>query len=119
MNMNFDPSPRYISFMAHPMGCFFFGFTFSAIVAGLIYGLILYKNKFRVLRIVFAEVVVDIIVNVFMNTFWISILHGVSFCELLLFVRIPKNLITIPINVCVFIMFSPLLNKLLKQMALK
>lgn len=108
-----------LSYVVHPMGCFFLGFTLSAMVAGLIYGLILYKNRFSVLRIVLAEVVVDTIVNVFMNTFWISIFYGVGFFELLISVRIPKNLITIPINVCVFIMFSPLLNKLLKQMTVK
>ena len=108
-----------LSYIIHPMGCFFLGFTLSAMVAGLLYGLILYKNRFSVLRIVLAEVIVDIVVNVFMNTFWISILHGIGFFELLISVRIPKNLITIPINVCVFIMFSPLLNKLLKQMAVK
>ena len=108
-----------LSYVVHPMGCFFLGFTLSAMVAGLLYGLILYKNRFSVLRIVLAEVIVDTVVNVFMNTFWISIFYGVGFSELLVSVRIPKNLITIPISVCVFIMLSPLLNKLLNQMAVK
>ena len=108
-----------LSYIVHPLGCFFFGFTLSAMAAGLIYGLILYKNRFGVLRIVFAEIVVDVIVNVFMNTLWINILFGMDFFELLFSVRIPKNLITIPINVVVFIMLSPLFNKLLKQSALR
>ena len=104
-----------LSYVVHPMGVYFFGFTVSAMVAGLIYGLILYKNRFNAFRIVFAQVVVDMIINVLINTLWISILYGVGFWELLVSVRIPKNLITIPLNVCLFVLFSPLINKLLKQ----
>ena len=108
-----------LSYVIHPMGCYFFGFTVSAMVAGLIYGLILYKNKFSVFRIVVAEVVVDIIVNVLMNTLWISILFGMGFWELLVSVRIPKNLITIPVSLCIFILLSPLINKFIKRVAVR
>lgn len=100
-----------LCYVVHPMGGYFIGFTFSAMVAGILYGLVLYKNQFRVPRIIFAEIFVDVVVNVLLNTLWISMLYGSGFLELLVTVRIPKNLITIPLSVGIFVVLSPLINK--------
>lgn len=104
-----------LCYVVHPMGSYFIGFTFSAMIAGILYGLVLYKNKFRIFRIIFAEILVDVVVNVLLNTLWISMLYGTGFLELLITIRIPKNLITIPLSVGIFIAFSPLINKVLNK----
>ncbi len=104
-----------LCYIVHPMGGYFIGFTFSAAIAGILYGVVLYKNKFRVSRIIFAEILVDVVINVLLNTLWISMLYGSGFLELLITVRIPKNLITIPLSVGIFIAFSPLINKVVNR----
>ena len=104
-----------LCYIIHPMGGFFIGFTASAAIAGVLYGLILYKNKFCVPRIIFSEILVDVVVNVLLNTIWISMLYETGFWELLITVRIPKNLIMIPISICVFVVLSPLINKMAAQ----
>lgn len=104
-----------LCYIVHPMGGYFIGFTASAVIAGILYGLILYKNKFRVPRIIFAEMLVDVVVNVLLNTLWISMLYGTGFLELLITVRIPKNLIMIPLSIVIFILLSPLINKVATQ----
>lgn len=104
-----------LCYIVHPMGGYFIGFTASAAIAGVLYGLILYKNKFRIPRIIFAEILVDVVVNVLLNTLWISMLYGTGFWELLITVRIPKNLIMIPLSICIFILLSPLINKVAAQ----
>lgn len=60
-------------------GGFFPGFTLSAIVAAVIYGLFLYKKDIKIWRIVAATILVTIIVNIAMNTYWIHIMYGLNF----------------------------------------
>lgn len=60
-------------------GGFFPGFTLSAIVAAVIYGLFLYKKDVKIWRIVASTILVTIIVNIAMNTYWIHIMYGLNF----------------------------------------
>lgn len=104
-----------LCYIVHPMGGYFIGYTFSAMIAGFLYGLILYKNQFRVSRIIFVEILVDVIVGVILNTLWISMFSGTGFLELLITIRIPKTLIMAPLSIVIFIAFSPLINKIVKR----
>ena len=52
-----------LKFMIKPDGPFFFGFTFNAMLAGLIYGCLLYHKPLSIKRIVIAEFLVKLIVN--------------------------------------------------------
>lgn len=60
-----------------PQGGFFVGFTISAIVAGLIYGLVLYKKEITWWRVLIAIVLVSLIVNLVLNTLWVNIMYPV------------------------------------------
>lgn len=58
---------------------FFIGYTLSAVVAGLIYGLFFYPAKISVLRSIIAVSLVTLIVNLFMNGLWGSMLYHIPF----------------------------------------
>ena len=86
-----------LKFMIKPDGPFFFGFTFNVMLAGLIYGCLLYHNPLSIKRIVIAEFLVKLIVNCGLNTLWISMLYGKAFFVLLP-MRLLKNVIMLPID---------------------
>lgn len=86
-----------LKFMIKPDGPFFFGFTFNVMLAGLIYGCLLYHKPLSIKRIVIAEFLVKLIVNYGLNTLWISMLYGKAFFVLLP-MRLLKNVIMLPID---------------------
>ena len=86
-----------LKFMIKPDGPFFFGFTFNVMLAGLIYGCLLYHKPLSIKRIVIAEFLVNLIVNCGLNTLWISTLYGKAFFVLLP-MRLLKNVIMLPID---------------------
>lgn len=99
-----------------PTGPYFVGYTISAGVAGLIYGLLLYKkeensfsNKAFILRVILAVVLVNIIVNMGLNTLWTSITSGKAF-QVIFLTRIVKQLIMMPIQIVVFIVVERILR---------
>jgi ECF transporter S component (folate family) len=86
-----------IKYMIKPDGPFFFGFTFDAMLAGVIYGTILYRRPVSIKRILVADFLVKAIVNCGFNTLWISVLYGKAFLALLP-LRLLKNIIMLPID---------------------
>lgn len=93
-----------LKFIIKPTGPFFFGFTFNAMLAGVIYGSILYKKPVKLWRVFVAELLTKVIVNCLFNTLWISMLYGKGFMAILP-VRVIKNIIMLPIDT-VIIYFS-------------
>jgi len=64
-------------------GGFFIGFTFSALVAGAIYGFMLYNRKVSVWRTFVTVLLITLIVNTGLNTLWIHMMTNVPFVTLL------------------------------------
>lgn len=98
-----------------PTGPYFIGYTISTGIAGLIYGLILYKkdqysDKQFLFRLIIATTLVAVIVNMILNTLWISITGGKAFM-VLFWTRIVKQLIMIPIHVIVIFFLEKTLRK--------
>ena len=64
-------------FSAHlfPVGAYFFGFTLTYVLVGLLYGLGLHKQKPGIWR---AAVISGLVAacNLFLNSYWLSILYG-------------------------------------------
>lgn len=89
-----------LKYIVKPTGPFFFGFTFNAMAAGVIYGSILYKKPVTIKRILTAEFLAKLIVNCLLNTLWISVLYGKGFMAILP-LRIVKNAIMLPIDSCI------------------
>ena len=100
-----------------PTGPYFVGYTITTAVAGLIYGLLLYKKesdsfteKQFVIRVIISVILVSIISNMLLNTLWISITAGKAFI-VLLGTRVVKELIMIPIHVIVILFIERALRK--------
>jgi len=93
-----------------PTGPFFPGFTISGILGGLIYGLVLYKRKITLPRVILANALVTVFVNMLLNTYWLTLLYGSAYMAIFP-ARIIKELILLPINVAIFYIVSKILAK--------
>lgn len=86
-----------LGMLIFPKGAFFPGFTFSAFLGGIFYGVFLYKKQKSLLNIGLAVLVITLIVNLGFNTLWLSMLTGKG-----VFVLIPtravKEMIVFPIQ---------------------
>ena len=90
----------FLKFLIHPDGSFFPGFSLSAAVAAVIFGIFIYKKKITFWRLLISEILVKLIVNIGMNTLWLDMLYGKGFLAILPH-RIVSNLIQLPIDVIV------------------
>lgn len=103
-----------LKYMLKPSGPFFFGFTFNVMLAGVIYGSILYKKTVSIKRIIVAELLIKILVNCILNTLWISMLYGKGFFALLP-LRVLKNAIMLPIDSAILYFALIYLKKLVNK----
>ncbi|MCL1830712.1 MAG: 5-formyltetrahydrofolate cyclo-ligase [Oscillospiraceae bacterium] len=62
-----------IGALLFPTGPFFFGFTLSAILNGVIFGLLLYKNHTKLFRILSAVVIASTVVSIGCDSLWLKI----------------------------------------------
>ena len=90
-----------LKYLLKPTGPYFPGFTFSAALAGLIYGFFLYKKPLSVKRILLAELIVSVLCNMLLGTYWLNLLYGKAFMAIFP-MRVLKNLIMTPINAALF-----------------
>lgn len=101
----------------HPKGSYFPGFSFDAILGGIIYGMFLYKKVYKtnylVGRVILSSIIVSIITSMILGTLWLSILYGKSFIGILP-LRIIKEVITTPIECFLIIPLLNVLNKIYK-----
>lgn len=66
-----------LSFIINPQGAYFFGWTLNAMLTGLVYGLLLYKNNITVIRTAISRVIIAFVIEVPLGTYWL-IISGVS-----------------------------------------
>ncbi len=71
----------FIGAIAFPSGAYFPGFTLTAALFGLIYGLFLHK-KVTPARVVGAVLTSQLVCSLGLNTLWLSIMTGSSFAAL-------------------------------------
>lgn len=86
-----------LNYIANPKGAFFPGFTFSAILTGIIYGLIMYKRPLSLKRIMIANVIRTVFVDMLLNTYWLTMLTGNAFMVMFP-LRVIKLMIMLPIE---------------------
>jgi ECF transporter S component (folate family) len=90
-----------LKYLIKPTGPYFPGFTISAAIGGLIYGMILYQRPISLKRILIAELIVSIVCNMLLGTYWLTVMYGKGFLAILP-MRVFKNLIMWPINSMIF-----------------
>ncbi len=98
-----------IGALLFPNGPYFLGFTVTAVMIGLIYGLCFYKTV-SMWRIVMAVVAVQVICTLCLNTLWLSILYDKAFL-----VFLPGRLIQAAIVTPVQLVGLPFLFKALER----
>ena len=96
-------------------GVFFPGFTFSAFISGIIAGAFLYHQKVTWQRVFLYEFIQILISNVIFTTLWVYILsmtspHHMALTALLA-VRVPKEIISWPIQAVVDLLILKAVSK--------
>ena len=82
------------------MGGYFPGFTLTAIVAGLFWGLWMYPRRVSLWRAIGAKVCINLFCNIGLNTLWLTMTGGKAM-SVLLVARVPKNLLMLPVEIAV------------------
>lgn len=95
------------------MGMYFPGFTLTAVVAGLFWGLWLYPRKVSVWRAIGAKVCVNVFCNIGLNTLWLMMTGGKAM-SVLLALRVPKNLLILPVEIVLLYFGMKLVLRLYK-----
>lgn len=98
-----------LGMMLFPKGVYFPGFTLSAFLSGIIYGIMLYKKPQTMLRIILAVSIIIISVDLGLNTYWLSIITGKGVVALFV-PRFIKSIIMLPIQsllICSLIKYIP------------
>ncbi|MDO5301510.1 MAG: folate family ECF transporter S component [Tissierellia bacterium] len=89
-----------IGYVLKPTGAFFPGFTLTAFLGSVIYGIFYYKKPITPLRIAMATASVTLICDVLLNTLWLVMLTGNPFTALMTS-RLPVQLTSMVISIVV------------------
>lgn len=87
----------FIGAVLIPTGQYFPGFTLTAFLSGLLFGLILHKKTVTYRRALLASCLVVLLCDLLLNTYWLTILMGDAFWVLLP-TRIIKAALMIPVE---------------------
>jgi ECF transporter S component (folate family) len=90
----------FLGAILFPIGAYFPGFTLTAFLTGVVYGLFLFQKEKSWLRIISSVLVIAIVLNLGMNTFWIMVITGKGYLALLP-ARLMQNIIMIPLQAIV------------------
>lgn len=95
-----------VGMMIFPKAAFFPGFTFTAFLTGVLFGLFLYKRDITWKQTLLAVITVNIICSLCLDTLWLSIMYGDSFLFLMP-ARLLKTAIMIPVEtVTIYLVWS-------------
>lgn len=101
-----------VKFMLKPTGTFNLGYTAVAVLAGLVFGTILYRKPVSFMRIVFSQSLVKIFINAGLSTYLMAFERGEAFMVLLP-ARLVKNLIMIPLDsILLFVVLTAIMKVL-------
>lgn len=95
----------FIGAILFPFGTYFPGFTLSAGLKGLIYGMLLYKkpgeertSKSFIIRLIISNILVLGIIEIFVVSLWLNIMYGKAYF-VVISTRILAQVIMFPIQV--------------------
>lgn len=103
-----------------PFGAYFPGFTVSAAISGLIYGLFLYNNgeelksKQLLIRLIISSLIVLTIVNIFITSLWLHILYGKAYLAIIVS-RVITQIIMLPIQIITIYVLEKFSRPLIKK----
>lgn len=103
-----------IQYLLKPDGQFFFGFTLTAMLGGVVYGVFFYKERVTIVRAVAAKTTVTLFLNCLLNTVWISLLYGQPFTASLT-LRVIKNVVALPIEIVLLYIVLNAMTKVIQR----
>lgn len=94
-----------IGFMLKPTGPYFPGFTLTAILLGVIYGVFLHKEEIEFKNIVMASVLGGVLL-LLLNSLWLNILIGKAYTKFLV-LRFPAEAVMVMVKIFVLRLALP------------
>ena len=95
-----------LGMLIFPSGPYFPGFTLSAFLTVLVYGLLLYKKEVTWQRALIASLIISVFINLGLDTLWLSILYGKAYVPILV-----GRLIKFPLAVAIQTVLIPVVYK--------
>ena len=89
----------FLGAILFPIGAYFPGFTLTAALVGILYGLFLHKDQ-PFWKILISVSIHQLILSLLMNTYWISVLYDSPFTPLLV-TRLLQCAVMIPVELLV------------------
>lgn len=87
-----------LGYILRPNGPYFPGWTLSAILVGMLYGLWLYRRPIKLWRVVLCKLNMVLLFNFLLTPLWLHITYGQSFV-VLSSLRLVKNVIKFPLDI--------------------
>lgn len=109
----FGAAMDIIKWFLFPTGAFFPGYTLTALVAGIIYGVFFYKRPIKIWRILVAELLVKIFCNLGLNTLWIMMTTGNAF-KAIVVPRIAANAAKLPADTVIMLILFPVIRHIIQ-----
>ena len=106
-----------ISAFLFPVGAYFPGFTLTAFLAGVLYGLFL-KKKASFFNVLFCVLIIQGIISQFINTFFISYLYGSPYWPLFVTRIAQTAALGLVQLVCIYLIANKLIPLLKKRIEL-
>lgn len=110
----------FIGAILFPFGTYFPGFTVSAGITGLIYGIFLYKkpgkeinNKKFILKLLISNLIVLGIVEIFIVSIWLNVLYGKAYL-VVISSRVLAQVIMFPIRVITIFFLEKITRPMVK-----
>ncbi|HWQ78528.1 MAG TPA: folate family ECF transporter S component [Anaerovoracaceae bacterium] len=101
-----------LGIMIFPTGPYFPGFTATAFLTGLTFGIFLHNRPVTWQRVLIPSAIVCILINLGLDTYWLTILMGKGYLALLP-TRIIKTIFALPIQVILIpLVYNRLLSKI-------
>lgn len=105
----------FLGAVLFPIGAYFPGFTLTAFLTGIVYGVFLHKHERNLARISIAVLMVTVVLNLGLNTLWLQMITGNGYLALFP-TRILRCVIIAPIQfICIRLVASkPVYSRLTK-----
>ena len=103
-----------VKYLLKPDGQFFFGFTLTAMLGGMVYGAFFYKGRVTIVRAIASKTTVTLFLNCLLNTVWISFLYGQPFTASLT-LRVIKNAVALPVEIVLLYVVLNAMAKVIRR----
>ena len=99
----------FLGALLFPIGPYFPGFTLTAALTGLVFGLFFHKEQTPV-RVAAAVLINQFVLGLLINSYWISLLYGSEF-KVLLTTRVYQSLILTAVQIAGVLVLSKVLQR--------